>query len=948
MRMHTSVFPVGGLGLAVLLAALGLSLPLPRAVAQMPEPKNALPDAPDVPEEAAASSAAALTRAWESDARPRVRVVVSRGAARPSAAPDAAAGSLEATIEAELVRQLGAGLGSPQATDDRTLLELRAGTLLNLTDEKQAREAARSLVRRLGTDLLLLVSLGEPDARGAASGSFTLTDLRYNEILTKGPLVGYATKGQGALPPVTVARRYAAHIVDTLARDYPARAGKARRLTITLSGLERQEELDDVLLVFTREFKPASGRPAEAKGGFTRGRDGLSLAEIEVWSLPTEQSAVRVAMSRAVRQEIKRRMMVVEDQPGNVQAMIVPTPPADWARLTAAADMPEQATERAKRLALGRAPTIVVLVGAGVDDAIPALDRGAAPARPFDDERLAGELGNWLRNAGMDVQDPAALARKVAEARGASERFKDFEGFIDALDRAPKTDFVLLASVRSAAAAGAAPGYNIRLLDRRQGRARQAAFVAWPDQRYTLFDSPVVRAGDASSVAQYVVGNILSELDRWLASAGNSRTVRVTIANVEQLSELSSIAAELGKLKGVTVAGLAFDRPLGSLDLIGVPAADAADAGKPGGFMDQLVTALKATKLSLIVERAADGGGELAISLLPRAVPPAAAESTPRPDAAPGTPPASGPAPVSGILQLDDHLRRARGSVWLLGVRKGEGTFLPSGTGWTVQKTTLATNAHVALDMLSKVEELPEAQRSSAVFAALRHDGKEWLPLTLDTPRIHPGYIGFIQGTRARSIEINVPPFDVAIVAVKQGDPGPALKLAGRGTLNALSPGDALGYVGYPVEGSAVDPAAPLLGQYTGRLVAMGDALLRPAAVRRAMLLQVDLMILGGASGSPVINASGEVIALVSSRDSLGKVEIHREAVRDGKVIKDAQQRPVMVSTGQFKRVMLGAGYAQRVDLLQEMLEPSGPRFDDRRLDELLNDPKPGPWGRPG
>jgi len=141
----------------------------------------------------------------------------------------------------------------------------------------------------------------------------------------------------------------------------------------------------------------------------------------------------------------------------------------------------------------------------------------------------------------------------------------------------------------------------------------------------------------------------------------------------------------------------------------------------------------------------------------------------------------------------------------------------------------------------------------------------------------------------------------VALLHVAEpGKLGPALSLAAETDLMGLQPGDAVGYVGFPMESAALggvnldDPEAQL---QMGRLTALTDFFLVKGDLADRQLLQHSLPVQGGASGSPLLDSRGQVIGVVSGGNL---VEINAEGVR--------------VPTG------TGVNFAQRADLVRELL----------------------------
>ena len=141
--------------------------------------------------------------------------------------------------------------------------------------------------------------------------------------------------------------------------------------------------------------------------------------------------------------------------------------------------------------------------------------------------------------------------------------------------------------------------------------------------------------------------------------------------------------------------------------------------------------------------------------------------------------------------------------------------------------------------------------------------------------------------------------YDVAILKVDpSADIGPMLTFSKDPA--ALAAGTALAFAGYPIEGTGAQNTAQFSPnpqvQY-GRVTTLSDYFLFNADTANALLVQDSLPATGGASGSPIIDASGTVVAVLSG----GTVD-YRNGVRTPSA------------------VMLN--YAQRADLIDDLLNP--------------------------
>lgn len=242
--------------------------------------------------------------------------------------------------------------------------------------------------------------------------------------------------------------------------------------------------------------------------------------------------------------------------------------------------------------------------------------------------------------------------------------------------------------------------------------------------------------------------------------------------------------------------------------------------------------------------------------------------------------------PASAEKRLQGAIERVKPSVYTVVLRGSNGSEEAGGTAWVLQKDSragiglLGTNAHVA------------------ELFALTARGVEMLVRSQDSPprtlrvkgvTLHPGYRHF--QAMQRSILLYKRPndqllqlptaFDVALLEVEPADVeqmGEPLRLAEDSTLRNLKAGELLAYVGYPVEGeNKLDPSKPIARAFTGTLNGVATHTFTPATrPEDAVSLLYNLVAYGGGSGSPVINADGEVVGLISSGAVLGQTQSGR------------------------------------------------------------------------
>lgn len=259
---------------------------------------------------------------------------------------------------------------------------------------------------------------------------------------------------------------------------------------------------------------------------------------------------------------------------------------------------------------------------------------------------------------------------------------------------------------------------------------------------------------------------------------------------------------------------------------------------------------------------------------------------------------------AQGATQVSaEVLQKARDSVYMVIIEDASGDS-GAGTAWVVDKENgiLATNSHVA----EITEELGAGQS-----LVVRSPVAPYTTHVVQRVVVHPGYHRFddvvgafgpvVKAADKQILDAGlIGAYDVALLYVDQADKlAPALPIASDDELRKLDAGYAVGYVGYPMEGMALTANAkqPTPQSKLGNVTVVTDYfnVRRNAEVNQ--LIQHDLGATGGASGSPIINAKGEVVAVLSA------VNFY---------FLDGQVR---IPSG------VGINFGQRADLVRELLE---------------------------
>lgn len=241
-----------------------------------------------------------------------------------------------------------------------------------------------------------------------------------------------------------------------------------------------------------------------------------------------------------------------------------------------------------------------------------------------------------------------------------------------------------------------------------------------------------------------------------------------------------------------------------------------------------------------------------------------------------------------------------RKSVYLVAIKRGDDV-IGQGTAWVVGPGLLATNAHVVEGLEEALKESPDLQAVVVSSVSPTHYQHTVLEM-----KKHPHYNAFWEHQSAivRVMENNqkldlVPGYDVGLLKVDNPDLlSEPLTIAGQQQLTKLDSGERISFVGYPLEdavGGGTSFSTPTPQMQFGTITSLTDYFLVKEAPARNHLIQHNLPGHGGASGSPIFNQNGEVIALYSA-GNIVFVNGHR------------------IATG------IGVNFGQRADVLSELI----------------------------
>jgi hypothetical protein len=255
-------------------------------------------------------------------------------------------------------------------------------------------------------------------------------------------------------------------------------------------------------------------------------------------------------------------------------------------------------------------------------------------------------------------------------------------------------------------------------------------------------------------------------------------------------------------------------------------------------------------------------------------------------------------------------LNRVRPSVYAVDEKGAAGSETLLATAWVIAPGRLATNGHVA-------KAIDEARANdSAIRFVVRSPVPPYREFEIVDTLVHPGYASFQQIWQEYGPQLVSPygeyhafesagAYDVAILTVKSdASLEPPLRIADDATLYALQPGEPIAFVGYPAEGLLdVDPSRPNPRIQRGTIVSLTSFTRTVDTTEEAQLVEHSLPGTGGASGSPIVNARGEVIAILNG----------------GNVLRDSDGKR-MANPAQVN-------FAQRIDVVRPLIDPSVP-FD--------------------
>jgi V8-like Glu-specific endopeptidase len=205
------------------------------------------------------------------------------------------------------------------------------------------------------------------------------------------------------------------------------------------------------------------------------------------------------------------------------------------------------------------------------------------------------------------------------------------------------------------------------------------------------------------------------------------------------------------------------------------------------------------------------------------------------------------------ILNAAKSYEKAIGLVVLAKEGSGDGC----GTAWAVAEDIFATNAHVAMPIIRTM------RAGGSAFVVINKNPELRYRVRAAIP--HPRYFESPVNIDGKSPAAS--PYDVALLIV-EGKCPVSMKLAARQKLETLDSGHRVAFLGFPMENlinGGVDMHLPVATMQSGIVTANTDFWLAKAPFESRTLVQHNLPATGGASGSPIFDADGEVVAILSA-----------------------------------------------------------------------------------
>lgn len=225
----------------------------------------------------------------------------------------------------------------------------------------------------------------------------------------------------------------------------------------------------------------------------------------------------------------------------------------------------------------------------------------------------------------------------------------------------------------------------------------------------------------------------------------------------------------------------------------------------------------------------------------------------------------------SGSVEFP-YVEEYRDRVWRVCVRSedhGQVSYGSGGTAWSYKRGVLATNSHVAASF-------QKLKPHETLVARVMRDGVP-VEVRIVDAKLHPDYERFGEAlSKFRPLLDGKPlgrqgQFDVALMTIRAEDidqQGDLLPIAGDGGDIAVRQGQSLFSLGYPVENKSSNFERPAVRLSGGTCSGITTSFIDPVSEFHADgIVCVHWPVIGGASGSPVFDSRGYVVALCAAGD---------------------------------------------------------------------------------
>ena len=271
----------------------------------------------------------------------------------------------------------------------------------------------------------------------------------------------------------------------------------------------------------------------------------------------------------------------------------------------------------------------------------------------------------------------------------------------------------------------------------------------------------------------------------------------------------------------------------------------------------------------------------------------------------------------SQMAAVARQYENAVGVVILAGKKDGQPVSMPIATAWAMGEKVFVSNAHVAQPVAEALD------NGWAAFIVLNKHPEQ--KLRIIEAVVHPKFGQ--QHLNVEGKEPAVPAYDIGLLRVDTPAPN-RLRIAGEAELRKIDSGYRVAYLGFPMEnlaGQGVDAHNPVANMQSGIITSTTDYWLSKAPFAQTLLLSHNLAATGGASGSPIFNAAGEVVGVLSAGNVIGQIDF-----KSGKRTRSPSAAMI--------------NFAQRIDLLGDFF-PERPASTNRPAADIRSAPQPGKPG---